>query len=197
MQTSGGGGGSDAPEVTGSSSQAGTTPYTASSSFSSPTSTTSASAPGYSSHDDENDATNAASTTESCTSSAYSTPTTMTTLTSTTTATNNNPSKKPSPYSRIQALLDSLPSEALTRTIAVSTAAASADSYNSEDKTGWGGLPEKNLPEGWTLRDLLSWVQIGMKEVWDGKGKDDGNDGGKGSRAEGRHSRDFGSVGRV
>lgn len=50
--------------------------------------------------------------------------------------------------------------------------------------------PEKDLPEGWTLKDLLEWVQWGMKKAW--KAGREGKGHGGGDQHEGRHSRGFG-----
>lgn len=84
-----------------------------------------------------------------------------------------------SPYSKIEALIEALPSGALTASVVLPSATATVGVEGME----WGERPEKELPEGWTLRDLLGWVQFLMKEAWEGEGK-----------KRGLHARDFQGV---
>lgn len=87
----------------------------------------------------------------------------MTTMITTTTTTAG-----PSPYSKIQALIDALPTDALTRKVDVGSSMATGAVADV-----WGERPGKELPEGWTMRDLLGWVQYVMKGVWKGEGGDE------------------------
>jgi cellulase len=85
----------------------------------------------------------------------------------------------PSPYSKIEALIEALPSGALTSSVVLPSVTAGAKT--TEAKAAWGSRPEKDLPEGWTMRDLLGWVQYLMKQAWNGEN----------GKKRGVHQRDF------
>jgi hypothetical protein len=88
----------------------------------------------------------------------------------------------PSPYSKIADIINALPSGALTSVISKPTNSATPKFYNGSESTNWGDKPNKELPEGWTLKDLLQWTSYSLKQAWgDMKG-------GK------KHSRDFQSM---
>ncbi|CZT23880.1 related to endoglucanase IV precursor [Ramularia collo-cygni] len=115
----------------------------------------------------------------SSSSSSSSTKTCTTTTTAPTTTTNSASSTL---YSEtLQALIDTLPPGALTKTMEVPSVTGT-----SQGK-GNGRLPAKDLPKGWTLGELLQWVQWSVdNKAWKGE---EGRRGGRGGG--GKHARDF------
>lgn len=97
----------------------------------------------------------------------------------------------PSPYSKIAALIDALPPGVLTHTL-TGTSSLSKSTTSVVDEAVWGERPEKDLPEGWTLRDLLGWVQYVMKQAWDGNDVP-----GHARKRRSSHAREFFGGGRV
>lgn len=117
----------------------------------------------------------ATTATTSCTTTVYVTATDAVTVTGA------------APYSAIATLASAIPSEALTSTLPVYSAAPAPTGGYAGNENGtihWGDLPSKPLPEGWCLKDLLQWVAYLLKQSWT-----------KGDQRN--HARDFKEAGDV